>query len=70
MYIDGTYYWYGENKEKTTGKDEIWHWGVRCYTSKDLYNWEDRGLIIPPERRIPALPCILIHDGPSSYHLQ
>lgn len=23
--------------------------GVRCYTSTDLYNWEDRGLIIPPE---------------------
>lgn len=54
MYIDGTYYWYGENKEKTTGKDEIWHWGVRCYTSKDLYNWEDRGLIIPPEPENPG----------------
>lgn len=49
MYLDGLYYWYGENKEKTSGKDEIWHWGVRCYTSKDLYNWEDRGLIIPPD---------------------
>ncbi len=49
MYIDGTYYWYGENKEKTTGDNDIWHWGVRCYTSKDLYNWEDQGLIIPPE---------------------
>lgn len=54
MYIDGTYYWYGENKEKTTGKDDIWHWGVRCYTSKDLYNWEDQGLIIPPEPDDPA----------------
>lgn len=49
MYIDGVYYWYGENKEKTTGKNDIWHWGVRCYTSRDLYNWEDRGLIIPPD---------------------
>lgn len=46
-----TYYWYGENKEKTTGAENntIWHWGVRCYASKDLYNWEDKGLIIPPE---------------------
>ena len=43
-----TYYWYGENKEKTDGKGTIWHWGVRCYSSKDLYNWDDRGLIIPP----------------------
>lgn len=44
----GLYYWLGENKEKTTGKNHIWHWGVRLYASRDLYNWEDRGLIIPP----------------------
>lgn len=30
-------------------KSDIWHWGVRCYRSKDLYNWTDCGLIIPPE---------------------
>lgn len=45
IYIDDTYYWYGENKEKTDGKNGIWHWGVRCYSSKDLYNWKDEGLI-------------------------
>lgn len=49
IYIDGVYYWYGENKEKTDGKSNIWHWGVRCYASKDLYNWEDKGLIIEPD---------------------
>jgi len=49
MCIGGTYYWYGENKEKSIAGSGIWHWGVRCYTSKDLYNWEDMGLIIPPE---------------------
>ena len=49
IYIGGTYYWYGENKEKTDGISKIWHWGVRCYASQDLYNWEDKGLIIPPE---------------------
>lgn len=27
----------------------MWTWGVRCYTSKDLYNWEDKGLIIQPD---------------------
>lgn len=48
-YENGVYYWYGENKEKTDGKNGIWHWGVRCYRSTDLYNWEDCGLIIPPE---------------------
>lgn len=49
FYENGTYYWYGENKEKTDGMSNIWHWGVRCYCSKDLYNWTDCGLIIPPE---------------------
>ncbi|WP_395400467.1 family 43 glycosylhydrolase [Arthrobacter sp. UC242_113] len=45
---DGTFFWYGENKERTTPGSGNWHWGVRAYSSTDLYNWEDRGLIIPP----------------------
>lgn len=49
MYLNGLYYWYGENKEKTDGVNGIWHQGVRCYTSTDLYNWENKGVIIPPE---------------------
>ncbi len=54
--VDGVYYWYGENKEKTDGKNGIWHWGVRCYASQDLYNWEDKGLIIPPDLENPSSP--------------
>lgn len=46
---DGIFYWYGENKERTTGQDDVWHWGIRCYSSTDLYNWRDEGLIIHPE---------------------
>lgn len=49
MFWQGRYYWYGENKEKTHEGSNIWHWGVRCYSSTDLYNWEDEGLIIPPD---------------------
>lgn len=55
FYLDGIYYWYGENKEKTighgnrSGDPAIWHWGVRCYSSQDLCNWKDEGLIIPPD---------------------
>ncbi len=49
MYIDGTYYWYGENKEFTLPENDIWTWGIRLYSSKDFYNWKDEGLIIPPE---------------------
>lgn len=48
LYEDGVYYWYGENKEHTDGKSEIWTWGIRLYASTDFYNWTDLGLIIPP----------------------
>ena len=48
FYEDGTYFWYGENKERSTSLSGIWHWGIRCYSSTDMYNWTDRGLIIPP----------------------
>ncbi|MCD8013701.1 MAG: family 43 glycosylhydrolase [Lachnospiraceae bacterium] len=51
FYKDGIYYWYGENKEFTDPKKNIWHWGVRCYKSKDLYNWDDCGIIIPPNEK-------------------
>ncbi len=60
LYWEGAYYWYGENKEKTTGENKIWHWGVRCYKSADLCNWTDCGLIIPPEPDNPdssLYPC-------------
>jgi len=49
MEENGTYYWYGENKEKTVRGSHVWTWGIRCYKSRDLYNWEDCGLIIPPD---------------------
>lgn len=61
-YENGEYFWYGENKEKTDGKSDIWHWGVRCYRSGDLYNWEDCGLIIPPDTENPDSPI-----NPASY---
>jgi hypothetical protein len=47
--VDGTFFWYGENKERTTPGSGVWNWGVRCYSSTDLYNWDDRGLIVPPD---------------------
>lgn len=53
---DGVCYWYGENKEKTDGQNGIWHWGLRCYRSRDLYNWEDCGVIIPPDESDESSP--------------
>lgn len=36
-----TWYWYGE--DKSDGYRPV---GVHLYTSKDLYNWEDKGLVL------------------------
>ncbi len=38
VYVDGTYYWFGEDR---TGYDSN---GVSCYKSTDLYNWTRIGL--------------------------
>jgi hypothetical protein len=53
---DGAFYWYGENKERTTPGGDIWHWGVRCYRSTDLCNWQDLGLIVRPDPDDPDSP--------------
>lgn len=51
LFVDGKYYWYGENKDGVTGRATgnmcpIWHNGVRLYSSNDLYNWTDEGVIL------------------------
>ena len=44
----GTYYWFGEHK--VAGKiGNTAQVGVHCYSSKDLYNWEDRGIALAVE---------------------
>lgn len=53
-YERGIYYWIGENKEKTDGNNGIWTYGIRCYSSNDLYNWKDEGLIISPDEKNPS----------------
>jgi len=56
FYENDTYYWYGENKEFTDGISPVWTWGIRFYSSKDLYNWKDEGLVIPPVEDNPESP--------------
>ena len=51
FYVDGTYYWYGENKAGVTGyatgeRCPVWHNGVSMYSSKDLYNWKNEGVVM------------------------
>ncbi len=51
IYVDGKYYWYGENKSGVTGRATgsvcpIWHRGVQLYSSNDLYNWKNEGTLM------------------------
>lgn len=49
-FIDGKFYWLGENKDGVTGNAygqcKIWHNGVNLYSSTDLYNWKNEGTIL------------------------
>lgn len=40
---DGTYYWYGEHRGTVDKPGQL---GVSCYSSTDLHNWENRGIVL------------------------
>ncbi|MCR8632753.1 discoidin domain-containing protein [Paenibacillus radicis (ex Xue et al. 2023)] len=43
-----TYYWYGEDKsEDNVGSGYVPVTGVHAYSSKDLYNWKNEGIVLP-----------------------
>jgi hypothetical protein len=44
LYVDGTFYWYGETKEKSKADSGNWHWGVRCATNR----WTKLSPLYPP----------------------
>lgn len=45
IFVDGTYYWYGEFKTEGKGGNTALK-GVSCYSSKDLYNWKNEGIAL------------------------
>lgn len=70
FYEDFIFYWYGENKDHTDGKSEVWTWGIRYYSSTDLYNWRDEGFLISPdlEKRDSLLHPRFQMDRPHILH--
>jgi beta-galactosidase len=59
FYENGMYYWFGENKDTPTKKNSLIGFnvdavGVSCYTSTDLYNWENRGLVLEAVQNDPV----------------
>lgn len=62
LYENNRYYWFGEHK--TSGKGgNLANVGVHCYSSKDLYNWKDEGVVLQVEPEGSGSPietgCIL-----------
>lgn len=45
LYQNWIYYWYGEHKIKGEAGN-VAHVGAHCYSSKDLYNWKDEGIVL------------------------
>ncbi len=47
LFHNGKYYWFGEHKGEKT--NAAWE-GVTCYSSNDLYNWKNEGIVMPVVR--------------------
>ena len=57
------YYWYGEHKIEGKSEASFADGGIHCYSSKDLINWKDRGIVLSVdyanEKSDIAYGCIL-----------
>lgn len=51
IHVDGRYYWYGEHKLPGKSEKQGADGGVHCYSSTDLYNWEDEGIVLSVDYR-------------------
>ena len=59
LFDNGIYYWFGENKDTPTKKNDLVEFnvdavGVSCYVSIDLYNWENKGLVLSAVKDDPS----------------
>ncbi|MDO5570568.1 MAG: glycoside hydrolase family 43 protein [Bacteroidales bacterium] len=43
IFYEGKYYWIGEHKDSGTSNALA---GIRMYSSEDLYNWKDEGIVL------------------------
>ena len=69
LFHEGTYFWYGENKDgRTWLPDSTKAWGgyrvdvtgIRCYASRDLLRWKDEGLVLAA---VPGDPAHDLHPS-------
>ncbi|MFA9370851.1 MAG: glycoside hydrolase family 43 protein [Labilibaculum antarcticum] len=56
LFYKGKYYWFGEHKSANTSRALV---GVRCYSSKDLYNWRNEGVALSVEKKDTLSPITI-----------
>lgn len=54
LFDSGRYYWFGENKDGPTSEGRLDVVGVSCYSSRDLVNWTNEGVVLPAVPENPA----------------
>ena len=63
IFFEGIYYWYGEHKLKGKSEATFADGGIHCYSSVDLINWKDEGIVLSvdykDEKNDLAYGCIL-----------
>jgi Glycosyl hydrolases family 43 len=66
---EGTYYWYGSQKILGKSESEKNEAGVSCYTSTDLLNWKNNGLVfsVRAEDQHPEVAKAGILDRPKVF---
>ena len=76
LFHEGTYYWYGENKNGDTsiapsGDIRVDFIGISCYSSSDCINWKNEGIVLPAspdpahdlyKDRVCERPKVLYHE--------
>jgi hypothetical protein len=63
MFFNGVYYWHGEHKIEGKAEKDTADGGISCYTSTDLINWQNAGVVLHVDYKNPssdiAYGCIL-----------
>jgi hypothetical protein len=54
LFHDGTYYWFGEHKVEGKAGNQA-RVGIACYSSRDLYNWRNEGIVLPVSQDTTSL---------------
>jgi hypothetical protein len=77
LLVGDTYYWYGEQRDGDTIRDQdtpdgrVDTIGVSCYSSRDLQRWTYEGIVLSPEQDDPAheRPKVLYNAATRTYVL-